>query len=80
MPAGEVIIISLIDSAKIQQENRISKFSARNFAGKCVIFSDNPYFNHRSRLSEKQAWFVNGGKLFHSSTVHSLFFDPLPHL
>ena len=38
MPAGEVIIISLIDSAKIQQENRISKFSARIFAGKMRDF------------------------------------------
>ena len=38
MPAGEVIIISLIDSAKIQQENRISKFSARIFAGKIRDF------------------------------------------
>ena len=53
MPAGEVIIISLIDSAKIQQENRISKLLAQNFAEKCVIFSDNRKFNYRSRLSEK---------------------------
>ena len=53
MSAGEVIIISLIDSAKIQQENRISKFSARIFAGKYVIFSDIPQFNYRLHLSEK---------------------------
>ena len=46
MPAGEVIIISLIDSAKIQQGNQFSKFLAGNFAGKYVIFSDNRKFNY----------------------------------